>query len=87
MIEKCTDPLDMANQLQTQANEQAIARQRAAEAQSRKAFEDAIENASFDGEHCTECDDEIPQERLEMFKTQCTPCAQLAEDQKKRRGK
>ncbi len=33
----------------------------------------------FDGTHCIECDEDIPEKRLEMGKIRCQPCQQTYE--------
>lgn len=38
----------------------------------------------FDGEHCVDCDDEIPELRLKMQKVRCVDCQQVLEDDLKR---
>lgn len=87
MLERCTDELDMASQLQNQANEQAIAARRRIEARRVQVVAAALEDGEFDGAHCTICDDEIPALRLELHHMHCTPCAQEIEDKNKRNGR
>lgn len=38
----------------------------------------------FDGEHCLDCDIEIPEPRLKLGKIRCVDCQQLLEDREKR---
>jgi len=38
----------------------------------------------FDGEHCVDCGDEIPIERLKMGKVRCVFCQRVLEDKRKR---
>lgn len=38
----------------------------------------------FDGEHCLDCDIEIPESRLKLGKIRCVDCQQLLEDREKR---
>ena len=70
-LEKLTDVLDMASQLQEQQNEQAIARVR----QSDK----PQSHPDFDGEHCVDCDIEMPELRLSMHRIRCTSCESVVE--------
>ncbi len=84
MLEKCTDPLDMANQLQSQANEQAIEIRRRAEQRRIALVKQALDDGDFDGSHCVDCEDEIPAERLAATQMHCTPCAQAIETKNKR---
>lgn len=85
-MEKCSDPLDTASQMQDQANESALAQRRAVEAKRVKAFMRALDTDEGDGQHCLECDIDIPWRRLANYNMLCTPCAQQVEDQKKRTG-
>lgn len=39
----------------------------------------------FDGEHCVDCEVEIPVKRLELYKVRCVSCQELLEN-KGRRG-
>ena len=65
-LEKCTDVLEMASQIQDQLNEQAIARVR----QSDK----PQSHPDFDDKHCIDCDIEIHAVRLAMGRIRCTCC-------------
>lgn len=87
MLERCTDELDMANQMQSQANEQAIEARRLAEARRVQVVRAARADGSFDGLHCVDCDDEIPTARLALHYMHCTPCAQAIETKNKRMKK
>lgn len=87
MIEKCTDPLDMAAQLQDQANEQAIEIQRRLETRRLQVVATALEEGEFDGMHCVVCDDYIPSLRRRQHHMHCTPCAQTIETKNKRMGR
>ena len=88
-MERCTDELDMASQLQEQANEQAIERQRSLENKEMRRVAAALADGSFDGVHCVkeDCGVAIPAARLGMNKMVCTDCAAVVEAQMKRRGK
>lgn len=54
--------------------------ERLAETQRQAAVDRAAHHAaperhpSFDGEHCVECDETIPAQRLAMGKVRCVPC-------------
>lgn len=87
MLERCTDPLDMANQMQSQANEQAIEIRRRAEAKRIQAVKQAKDDGEFDGSHCVVCDDDIPLLRLAQHQMHCTPCAQAIETKNKRNAR
>lgn len=87
MLERCTDELDMANQLQSQANEQAVAAQRRVEARREQLVREALDDGRFDGTHCIVCEDVIPEERIAQTHMHCTPCAQVIETKNKRMGK
>lgn len=87
MLERCTDELDMAGQLQNQANEQAVERLRASEVRRAQLVQQALDDGDFDGLHCVECLVEIPAERLAMTVMHCTLCAQAIETKNKRMGR
>ena len=40
----------------------------------------------FDGEHCIDCDIEIPEQRLAMHKIRCVDCQELLERKRKLKG-
>ena len=63
MLERCTDELDMANQMQSQANEQAIETLRRAEARRVQVVKQALDDGTFDGVSCIVCDDEHSRSR------------------------
>lgn len=84
-MERSADPIDMASQLEEQQTEQAqLARQRAVEAEDKKARDEAIDRG-FDGEHCVECEDDLPAVRIAYGKVRCTPCQVEHDSLKKRR--
>lgn len=87
MFERCADPLDMANQVQSQTNEQAIMNQRRAEARREQLVAEALDDGSFDGTHCILCEDVIPKERIARTHMHCTPCAQAIETKNRRAGR
>ncbi len=77
-IEKSADEMDMASQLQEQLNERGL---------------DAVRlnmkpqsHPDFDGDHCLDCEVDIPVERLAMGRIRCTACETVLEKQKKQRG-
>ena len=58
--------LEMAERLENAAREHAV-------------YQAAAKNApekhpDFDGQHCVECDNEIPEQRLQMKKVRCVYC-------------
>jgi RNA polymerase-binding transcription factor DksA len=38
----------------------------------------------FDGQHCVDCGDEIPQARLDMGRARCVTCQEVKEERSKR---
>jgi RNA polymerase-binding transcription factor DksA len=86
MTERTSDSSDLASLREAEANEQALARQRAKESARIRATQIAINDGDFDGEHCIECDVELPAERIADHRMLCTVCQSAVERQKKMRG-
>jgi hypothetical protein len=78
ILEKSADDLDMASQLQEQQNEQALERMRA--------VPKVQTHPDFDGEHCVECEVDMPTERLAAGRVRCTICESAIEVKLKFRG-
>lgn len=70
------DEGDLASLREEQANADAVRRAMAA-------AKVPLPPASFDGEHCVECEDDLPAKRLEMGYFRCVPCQTLRERQGK----
>ena len=77
MIEKTADQIEMASQIQEKINEQGLALVRAAGGPQK--------HPDFDGEHCVDCEDDLPPVRIAYGRIRCTPCQTAAEQAAKRR--
>lgn len=71
MIERSADQLDIAADLQDQANEQALANFRKSDKPQA--------HPDFDGAHCLDCGDDMPELRLQMHRIRCTSCETVVE--------
>lgn len=78
MTERYSDPLDAASELADEMNSRAIANFR--NAAKPETHDD------FDGEHCVDCDDDIPRERLAMGRIRCVCCQTILERRRQGRG-
>lgn len=87
MTDKLSDNTDLAALRQSEANEQALARQRAAESARIRATQIAINDGDFDGEHCMECEVELPEQRIADHRMLCTACQTRADQQRKLRNR
>lgn len=74
MIEKSADPLDLASQLMQQHNEQASHARDAKEARRLREYRRLLEDGDIDGEHCMDCDIELPELRRTECRLRCTEC-------------
>ncbi len=78
MAERYSDPLDAATELTEELNSRAIANFRnAAKPET---------HPDFDGEHCIDCEDDIPQVRLAMGRVRCVTCQSILERRAQGRG-
>lgn len=77
--ERSADFLDEASALTDTLTRAAIVA--ASIAACRKEF-----HADFDGVHCVECGDPIPEKRLAAGRVRCTACQSLLEDTEKRKS-
>jgi RNA polymerase-binding transcription factor DksA len=64
--------MEMAQKLEESERESGVQRIRD-KARQRESHPD------FDGEHCIDCEDDIPAERLAMGKIRCVPCQLVLE--------
>lgn len=78
-MERTADTIDAATQLQEQANEQALARARAAGGRQ--------SHPDFDGAHCLDCEVDLPPVRLAYGFIRCTPCQVVEDKRAKLRGR
>lgn len=74
--DKSADPHDKASALEELERVQAIAA-------ARKPLKEF--HPEFDGEHCVECSNDIPHERLKLHKVRCVECQRAIEIAQKRR--
>lgn len=70
-IQELTDEADRANVIETIFQESALR-----DAQRRAAPET---HPDFDGEHCVDCGENIPQARLKLLKVRCVDCQSVRE--------
>lgn len=77
IYEREADELAMADHIK----EQLVEHGRAAVTEANK----PQRHPDFDGKHCLDCEDELPQVRLAYGRIRCTPC-QIAEDTRLKRG-
>lgn len=78
-IERSADELDMASEMEMIFNEEA---QQAVAARLQPET-----HPDFDGRHCIECEDELPELRLTMGRIHCVSCQQRIENEKKVYGR
>lgn len=86
MTDKCSDNSDLASLREAESNEQALARARSKESARIRATQIAINDGDFDGEHCIECEVDLPAERIADHRMLCTGCQSAVERLKKMRG-
>lgn len=64
-----SDSLDHASDIEQEFRERAIQAARCSEKTPK----------DFDGQHCTECSNDIPTARLALFKFRCVECQEVYE--------